>query len=356
MQEDNIKVISRCRPLNQREIQTGAHSIIYCNKNLAQVSVKLPDRKEQTSEGQIEGEQTRSFQFDAVYGEDATNQELFNESFRPIVQTVVEGQNGCIFAYGQTGAGKTFTMSGNGTQPGCMPSSFNYIFEYISQQPSTVSFSIKASYIEIYNECITDLISQQTDLRIRQKPEQAIYIENLSEHSCGTKEDLQKILEKGYQNQCIKITQMGQCSARSHTMFIIKLEKTEVVNGEKVCKLSTLKMIDLAGSERPEISRFKEPMMINKSLASLYVVVSKLASQAPHIPYRDSQLTRLMQDALDGNSKTVLMALISPVSQNYEEILSTLRFADQVKKIPNQPLVKVESKQLAANQECPEQK
>ncbi|CAL6003105.1 Kinesin-like_protein [Hexamita inflata] len=355
MQEVNIKVISRCRPLNLREIQNGSQSILDCNKNLAQVSVKLPARKEQTSEGQIEGEQARTFQFDMVYGEDATNQELFTESFRPVVHAFVEGQNGCIFAYGQTGAGKTFTMSGNGTQPGCMPSSFNYIFEYISQQPSTVSISVRASCIEIYNERITDLISQQTDLRIRQKPEQAIYIENLSEHSCGTKEDLQKILEKGYRNQCIKVTKMGQCSARSHTMFIIKLEKTEVVNGEKVCKLSTLKMIDLAGSERPEISRFKEPMMINKSIAGLKAVIKNLAIQAPHIPYRDSQLTRLMQDALDGNSKTMLVALISPASQNYEETLSTLRFTDQVKKIPNQPLIKAESKQ-AVDQECPEQK
>ncbi|CAL6064522.1 Kinesin-like_protein [Hexamita inflata] len=197
MSTENIKVIVRCRPLNKREISFNAQNIIVVNSNVAQVIVNSPDKSQTANEEHIQ----QIFTFDKVFGTQSMNIDLFNQSFKPVVQAVTQGYNACIFTYGQTGCGKTFTMSGEQSDEGCISNSFDCIFDYISTIPNSVKIVLKASYIEIHNEKIKDLVTNLNDLPVNESKELGIYVGNLSEHLCCTKTDLQKVREDGYKNR-----------------------------------------------------------------------------------------------------------------------------------------------------------
>ena len=352
---DNVKVIVRCRPFNEKEKKEGAHNVVHCDHDMATITIDPPNLEEQNAKkarGEVimNEKVPRTFTFDGVYGEESKNIDMFIESFRPVVEAVTQGYNACIFAYGQTGSGKTFTMSGVPGNAGCIPNSFQCIFDYMSKQDnSKIEFLLKASYIEIYNEEIRDLVTNQHKLQLKESKDRGVYIAGVSEHVCQTEADLLRVMDDGYKNRSVAETAMNKTSSRSHNIFMVRLEQCEEINGKDTFKVGILNLVDLAGSERQskthaEGQRLKEAASINLSLTTLGVVIQKLVDGASHIPYRDSILTRLLQNSLGGNSKTLMMAALNPASTNYDESMSTLRYADQAKRIKNKPRINEDPK------------
>ncbi|KHJ99249.1 kinesin motor domain protein [Oesophagostomum dentatum] len=295
-------------------------------------------------------EPRRTFFFDAVFPPDCDQMRVYNVAARPIVENVLKGYNGTIFAYGQTGTGKTFTMTGDlerAELQGIIPNSFAHIFDHIAkcQQDRTdrktyFSFLVRVSYLEIYNEELRDLLAKDghgSNLEIKEKVDVGVYVKNLISIIVGSASQMQKLMEYGNKNRKVGATKMNEESSRSHAMFSVTVESSErgmVTQGK-------LHLVDLAGSERQSKTgaageRLKEAAKINLSLSTLGNVISALVDvKSTHIPYRNSKLTRLLQDSLGGNSKTVMIANIGPASYNYDETLSTLRYANRAKNIQN---------------------
>lgn len=271
------------------------------------------------------------------------------------MQSVLEGFNATIFAYGQTGCGKSFTMS-NPTPPdgvlksaqrGIISRAFEHIFEAISVTTES-RFLALVSYLEIYNENIRDLLSNNRgNLPLKETAEGGILVQNLSQHPVHNAEDCEKLLEVGNNNRAVAGTNMNATSSRSHSIFSICVEQVAQEGSDELELLSLkrgkLNLVDLAGSERQTKTgatgdRLKEATKINLSLSALGNVISALVDgKTKHIPYRDSKLTRLLQDSLGGNTKTLMIACISPAASNYDETLSTLRYANRAKNISNKP-------------------
>lgn len=284
---------------------------------------------------------------------------------------MLEGYNGTIFAYGQTGCGKSHTMQGPDIPPdliltneqmsqrGIIPRSFDHIFEAISVTTG-VRFLPLVSYLEIYNENIRDLLNPTTPsstLILKEQPNEGIVVQNLSSHAVHTAEECEQLLTIGTKNRMVGATLMNAGSSRSHSIFIINVEQITTSNGNScsteemaTIKKGKLNLVDLAGSERQNKTgatgdRLKEATKINLSLSALGNVISALVDgKSKHIPYRDSKLTRLLQDSLGGNTKTLMVACISPADYNYDETLSTLRYASRAKNISNKPTVNEDPK------------
>lgn len=286
---------------------------------------------------------------------------------------MLEGYNGTIFAYGQTGCGKSHTMQGPDIQPGIImtseqsaqrgiiPRSFDHIFEAISVI-SGIRYLPLVSYLEIYNENIRDLLNPATPastLILKEQPNEGIIVQNLSSHSVHNAEECEQLLAIGSKNRMVGATLMNAGSSRSHSIFIINLEQITTSNGNtnnknpddvSTIKKGKLNLVDLAGSERQNKTgatgdRLKEATKINLSLSALGNVISALVDgKAKHIPYRDSKLTRLLQDSLGGNTKTLMIACVSPAEYNYDETLSTLRYANRAKNISNKPIINEDPK------------
>ena len=309
----------------------------------------------------------KTFTFDNAYDEDATQEQVYIECAQNIINEVVDGYNGTIFCYGQTGTGKTFTMTGIENDPvykGIMPRAFEDIYEMAQVMLNTDSRSkviVKASYIEIYNEEIRDLLSTnpKKKLQLHEKPKIGVVVSDLSEHASENCEDLLELLRIGLKNRETASTQMNATSSRSHSLFQIKIERitndeteTEVKTskGRVKIRVSKLNLVDLAGSEKTSKTgttgeRLKEATKINLSLTTLCHVIHALTSKSStHIPYRDSTLTRMLQDSLGGNTKTMMISTIGPSENNYQETMSTLRQASRAKKIKNQPKINVDMK------------
>lgn len=275
----------------------------------------------------------------------STQQNLYDETVRPLVSSVFEGFNGCVFAYGQTGTGKTFTMEGISNDPdqkGMIPRTFEQIWTHINRTNNS-QFLVTTSYLEIYMEEIRDLlkIKHTKQLELRETEALGVHIPNLHTVNCKSVEDMLKVMAVGNKNRTTGFTNMNDHSSRSHAIFQISIEMCNIETN--VVHIGKLNLIDLAGSERQSktgavAERLKEASKINKALSSLGNVISALAEHAPHIPYRDSKLTRLLQDSLGGNSKTIMIANIGPASSNYEETLTTLRYAHRAKAINNKPV------------------
>ncbi|KAH0571631.1 Kinesin-like protein [Spironucleus salmonicida] len=339
MPDDTVKVVIRCRPFNQKEANEGASNVIETNNELAQIKITPPANIQK---------QARSFTFDAVYGTESKNIDIFNISFRPLVSQVLEGYNACIFAYGQTGSGKTFTMSGVSENPGCIPNSFQYLFDTMSTIPNT-EFLVSASFIEIYNEEVRDLMTGKAKLAVRENPKKGIYIEGLKSFPVKSEKEIIQIMDQGTSHRTVAATKMNATSSRSHSIFMVRVERLETISDKETVRCGKLNLVDLAGSERQgktgaEGKRLQEANSINLSLSTLGIVIQKLVQNSPHIPYRDSILTRLLQESLGGNSKTLMVANLNPASTNYEETLSTLRYADQAKKITNKAVINEDPK------------
>ncbi|KAL1130990.1 hypothetical protein AAG570_012231 [Ranatra chinensis] len=339
--------------MNNKELSQGHHTCVNLQPARGVVEVFNPK-----DEDKING---KMFTFDAVYDSTSTQQDVYSESVHPLVNSVLDGFNGTIFAYGQTGTGKTYTMEGNKSDPDCkgiIPRSFDHIFNHISRTDN-MQFLVRASYLEIYQEDIRDLLDSNPKRRyeLRESADSGVYIKDLQSFVCKNVSEIEYVMLMGNQNRTIGATNMNEHSSRSHAIFIVTIEMSDINSSiENQVRVGKLNLVDLAGSERQSKTgstgtRLKEASKINLSLSALGNVISALVDgKGQHIPYRDSKLTRLLQDSLGGNSKTLMIANIGPASYNYEESLTTLRYANRAKNIKNQPRINEDPKDALLRQ------
>ncbi|XP_021339883.1 centromere-associated protein E-like, partial [Mizuhopecten yessoensis] len=323
---DNIKVAIRVRPLIGRESGMVNHWIVQDN------TLKPTDAV---------GKQGTSYTFDRIFDELMTTYDVFDEVCKPIIAGAVQGFNGTIFAYGQSSSGKTFTMSGGAMQKGIITLSVEEIFATIEASHHR-EFLIRVAYMEIYNEKVTDLLStEEKVIKIQEDQEKNIQVTGVKEELVSNSGDVLAIIQKGDNRRHMAETKQNDRSSRSHCIIRIIIESRE--NGdEQAVMVAHLNFVDLAGSEKAGENsgdRLREGCSINKSLLILGQVISKLSDGVSnqHISYRDSKLTRILQVSLGGNSKTAIIATITPAS--LDESHSTLRFASQAKKIKNKAMV-----------------
>ncbi|XP_068190294.1 kinesin-like protein KIF3B isoform X1 [Antennarius striatus] len=345
---ESIKVVVRCRPMNKKELAANFERVVSVDVKLGQIIVRNP--KDASA-----SEPPKVFTFDSVYDWNSKQLDLYDETFRPLVDSVLLGFNGTIFAYGQTGTGKTYTMEGDRLDPerrGVIPNSFDHIFTHISRSQNQ-QYLVSASYLEIYQEEIRDLLSQDQScrLQLRERPDTGVYVKELLSIVTKSVREIEEIMNVGNKNRSVGATNMNEQSSRSHAIFVIKVECSELgVDGENHIRVGKLNLVDLAGSERQtktgsQGERLKEATKINLSLSALGNVISALVDgRSSHIPYRDSKLTRLLQDSLGGNARTVMVANIGPASYNVEETLTTLRYSNRAKNIKNKPRINEDPK------------
>ncbi|XP_064484970.1 kinesin-like protein KIF13A isoform X2 [Ornithodoros turicata] len=354
MTTDKIKVAVRVRPMNRREVDLGAQCVVEMKEGQTVLcnACKTEGRKH-----------PKTFAFDHCFWsfkeEDAhyaSQQKVYECLGTDILDNAFQGYNACIFAYGQTGSGKSYTMMGSQDNKGIIPRLCDSLFERIAQSTDpSVSYKVEVSYMEIYNEKVHDLLDPRggkQHLKVREHNILGPYVDGLSTLAVSSYEEINNLMTEGNKSRTVAATNMNSESSRSHAVFniILTCSVTDLqsgVSGEKVSKMS---LVDLAGSERAVKTgaigeRLKEGSNINKSLTTLGLVISKLADQSSgkakdsFVPYRDSVLTWLLRDNLGGNSRTVMVAAISPAADNYEETLSTLRYADRAKRIINHAVV-----------------
>lgn len=338
-ENQNIQVFVRCRPLNASEKRSSIELI--------------PERKTIKY-----SHQNRQYTFDNVFDAKSKQFDVYQSVVEPLVDQATEGYNCTVFAYGQTGTGKTYTMIGKRSDmevawdedptSGIIPRAIDQLIDALHNQQT--EFTIRVSYLELYNEDAYDLLSPLSDtnkLRIYNDAERkgSVIISGLVELIVNTKAEIFEILEKGSLKRQTAPTLMNACSSRSHSIFSITVHIKETTpDGEEVVKMGKLNLVDLAGSENIGRSgaveeRAREASNINKSLLTLGRVITSLVEKSPHIPYRDSKLTRLLQDSLGGKTKTSIIATISPGTEDLEDTLSTLDYAQRAKKITNKPEV-----------------
>uniref|UniRef100_A0A8K9WV35 Kinesin motor domain-containing protein n=1 Tax=Oncorhynchus mykiss TaxID=8022 RepID=A0A8K9WV35_ONCMY len=345
----SVKVAVRVRPFNSRETSRDAKCVIQMQGN----STCISNPKQPKNEG-------KSFTFDYSYwshttAEDerfASQRQVYKDIGEEMLLHAFEGYNVCIFAYGQTGAGKSYTMMGRQEegQEGIIPQLCEDLFKRtVGNTDPDLSFSVEVSYMEIYCERVRDLLNPKSKgtLRVREHPIMGPYVEDLSKLAVTGYNDIQDLMDCGNKARTVAATNMNETSSRSHAVFTIvftqkRRDQLTSLDTEKVSKVS---LVDLAGSERADSSgakglRLKEGANINKSLTTLGKVISALAEmqnskkrKSDFIPYRDSVLTWLLKENLGGNSRTAMIAALSPADINYEETLSTLRYADRAKQI-----------------------
>uniref|UniRef100_A0A096M166 Kinesin-like protein n=1 Tax=Poecilia formosa TaxID=48698 RepID=A0A096M166_POEFO len=346
MGSESVKVVVRCRPLDDREKTLGCKMVLSMDVHRCQCFIVKP--------GAVE-EPPKQFTFDGTYYINQTTEQLYNEIAYPLIEGVTEGYNGTVFAYGQTGSGKSFTMQGvsePATQKGVIPRAFEHIFESIQCAENT-KFLVRASYLEIYNEEVRDLLGSNTKQKheLKEHPECGVFVQDLTMHTVHSVGECERIMEQGWKNRAVACTLMNKDSSRSHSIFTIHLEicNTDAA-GQDHIRAGKLNLVDLAGSERQSKTgatgeRLREATKINLSLSALGNVISALVvGRSKHIPYRDSKLTRLLQDSLGGNTRTLMIACLSPADNNYEESLSTLRYANRAKSIQNRPRINEDPK------------
>ncbi|XP_005518025.2 PREDICTED: centromere-associated protein E [Pseudopodoces humilis] len=333
--EGAVTVCVRVRPLIARENASGD-------------KVSLHWRSENNTISDVNG--TKIFSYDRVFHSSDNTQQLYDGVAVPIIQSAVRGYNGTIFAYGQTASGKTYTMMGNEDSMGIIPKAIQHVFKIICEIPDR-EFLLRVSYMEIYNETITDLLCdnrKKKPLGIREDVNRNTYVEDLIEEVVVSPEQVMEWIKKGERNRHYGETKMNEHSSRSHTIFRMIIESRERsdlanANCDGAVMVSHLNLVDLAGSERAsqtgsEGVRLKEGCNINRSLFILGQVIKKLCDDpSGFINYRDSKLTRILQNSLGGNAKTVIICTITPVS--FDETLSTLQFANTAKGMKNTPKV-----------------
>lgn len=329
-----MAVCVRVRPLNSREEELGEATHIYWKTDKNAI---------------YQSDGGKSFQFDRVFDSNETTKNVYEEIAVPIISSAIQGYNGTIFAYGQTASGKTHTMMGSEDCLGVIPRAIHDIFQRIKKFPER-EFLLRVSYMEIYNETITDLLCNAQKMKpliIREDTNRTVYVSDLTEEVVYTAEMALKWLATGEKNRHYGITKMNQRSSRSHTIFRMILEsreKAEPSNCDGSVKVSHLNLVDLAGSERAaqtgaEGVRLKEGCFINRNLFILGQVIKKLSDGqvGGFINYRDSKLTRILQNSLGGNAKTRIICTITPAS--LDETLTTLQFASTAKYMKNTPYV-----------------
>ncbi|XP_042545205.1 kinesin-like protein KIF11 [Dipodomys spectabilis] len=348
----NIQVVVRCRPFNLAERKANAHSVVECDHARKEVSVRTGGLTDKSSR--------KTYTFDMVFGASTKQIDVYRSVVCPILDEVIMGYNCTVFAYGQTGTGKTFTMEGERSPneaftweedplAGIIPRTLHQIFEKLSANGT--EFSVKVSLLEIYNEELFDLLNPSSDVSERlqmfddPRNKRAVIIKGLEEITVHNKDEVYHILEKGAAKRTTAATLMNAYSSRSHSVFSVTIHMKETtIDGEELVKIGKLNLVDLAGSENIGRSgavdkRAREAGNINQSLLTLGRVITALVERTPHVPYRESKLTRILQDSLGGRTKTSIIATISPASFNLEETLSTLEYAHRAKNILNKPEV-----------------
>jgi kinesin family protein 5 len=322
---ENIQVVVRFRPLNEREISTDTKTHIKINTG--DNSIVITDKNI-----------VHDFKFDYVFDYASSQEEIYKIVALTAVESVCHGYNATIFAYGSSGSGKTFTMFGNENQKGIIPNACQTIFKYINN--NMIENNVKCSFIEIYNERIRDLFNVHSDdLHIRQN-EKGVYIQYLTEKLVYNSTDILNCIKSGSNQRMISATSVNDVSSRSHAVLTITITQIGIDGSEIISKLN---LVDLAGSENVGRSEahgmaLTEAQNINKSLSALGNVINALTdSRRGHIPYRDSKLTYFLQDSLGGNSKTIMIATVSPATSVVFETLNTIKFAKRAKDIKNIP-------------------
>ena len=343
---ETVKVVVRVRPLSSQEIRDGNSVAASADPDRGLISLKNPRADDR--------EPPKNFSFDAVFAADVKQKHIYDVCAASVVESVLQGYNGTIFAYGQTGAGKTFTMEGKADVPelrGIIPHSFQHIFDFVGAA-SQQQFLVRASYLEIYNEEIRDLLSKdpKNHLDLKENIDSGVYVKDLTSFVVKNATEIDHVMQAGKKNRSVGATLMNQTSSRSHSIFTIVVECAESDDRGDHIRVGKLNLVDLAGSERQSKTgatgdRLKEATKINMSLSALGNVISALVDgKSTHIPYRDSKLTRLLQNSLGGNAKTVMCANCGPADYNYDETLSTLRYANRAKNIKNKPKINEDPK------------
>ncbi|XP_064366247.1 kinesin-like protein KIF28 [Dromaius novaehollandiae] len=354
---DSVKVAVRVRPFSQREKDAGSKCVISMNSN----STSIYDPRNPGH--------TKTFTFDLAYWSHsgflkdengmlvsagsnsyAGQREVFHDLGEGVLENAWQGYNATLLAYGQTGSGKSYSMIGYGANRGIVPVVCEELFKAIQNQEENKQYQITFSMLEIYNEQVIDLLSKTRKpggLKIREDQQQGFYVDGLKLVPCDNYAQIERLMEQGNKMRTTATTTMNATSSRSH--LVITLQFKQIFLDEAITKQSVINLVDLAGSERQKSSgsekdRLKEGTRVNLSLTTLGNVISALAEVATgkkvlHIPYRDSVLTKLLQSALGGNSRTIMIAAVSPADICYEETLSTLRYAERTKKIRNKAVV-----------------
>ena len=349
----SIVVAVRVRPFNQREKDLRSKLCVKMNNNTT-ILYNTTGKE-------------RSFTFDhSFWSHNAYNEEedgylrpkgkryadqavVYEKVGKQVLNNALGGFHCCLFAYGQTGSGKSYSMIGYGANRGIVPIISQEVFNVAKEQKSdSKSFHIKFTMLEIYNEKVQDLMlninkRNKAGLKIRESKKHGVFVQGLSKHVVKSYTEIESKMMEGNENRTIASTQMNKNSSRAHTIISIELTQKEIIYGNVTEKFSVINLVDLAGSEKVSKTgatgdRLKEGSSINKSLTVLGMVITALADismgkKNKVVPYRTSALTRILQNALGGNSKTLMICAISPASDNYDETLSTLRYADQAKKI-----------------------
>ncbi|XP_063930392.1 osmotic avoidance abnormal protein 3 isoform X4 [Zophobas morio] len=349
---ENVKVIVRCRPMNKKEQDLNCQCVV----KMKNCVVETWDPGEGPSF-------PKQFTFDSTYDQDSNTENIYNDICYPLVESVLEGYNATIFVYGQTGCGKSHTMegckTGDNPEKGVISRAFEHVFEAIAVTTG-VKYLALISYLEIYNEQIRDLLVPSdkvtSNINLKESPTEGVTVPGLTTHPVHNAAECEHFLNLGSKNRIIGATLMNQNSSRSHSIFTISIEQITNINNNESLKKGKLNLVDLAGSERQAKTgatgdRLKEATKINLSLSALGNVISALVDgKAKHIPYRDSKLTRLLQDSLGGNTRTLMIACVSPSSRDYVETLSTLRYANRAKNIHNKPRVNEDPKDTILRQ------
>lgn len=361
----NIKVVVRVRPFNGRELDRRAKCVVQM-KDAQTILLPPPEAEERLrgSKSGKTGDSQKVFAFDKSYwsfdrGDPhfAGQDNLFEDLGAPLLDNAFQGYNNCIFAYGQTGSGKSYSMMGYGEEAGVIPRICHDMFERIMdmQKDENLTCTVEVSYLEIYNERVRDLLNPATkgNLKVREHPSTGPYVEDLAKLVVRSFQEIQHLMDEGNKARTVAATSMNETSSRSHAVFTLTVTQRRhdvetAMDTEKVAKIS---LVDLAGSERATSTgatgaRLKEGAEINRSLSTLGRVIAALADlstgkkkNTSMVPYRDSVLTWLLKDSLGGNSMTAMIAAISPADINFEETLSTLRYADSAKRIKNHAVV-----------------
>ncbi|CAB1432226.1 unnamed protein product [Pleuronectes platessa] len=350
-----IRVLCRIRPPSRIEAAQGEALIV---DKVDEFSVKV-----ETARG------PREFQFDKVFCAETSQEDFFHDTNR-LIQSAIDGYNVCIFAYGQTGSGKTFTMVGDKEQknPGILPRSFHAMFEIIRENSTRFDYKVSAYMLELYNDRLQDLFvslageahalpqshGQARRVEIKRNRKGVVFAQGAETKEASSAQELYALFQQACANRHISATKMNVESSRSHLIVGIMVESRNLTNGS--VSTGKLSLVDLAGSERAAKTgakdhQLKEANSINKSLSALGDVISALSAELPHVPYRNSKLTQVMQDSLGGNAKTLMIVNISPSECNVDETLTSLIYATRVKAITNNAQRNVESKEIAQMKE-----
>ena len=357
----SVKVAVRVRPFNTREKDSKSICNIEMNGNQTIIKDELGQPRTFTFDHSFWShdcyiEQENGYLSPDASGKYADQNFVFETLGKQILDNAWEGYHCCLFAYGQTGSGKSYSMVGYGANKGIVPISCEEIFKRIADNKDpAIHYEVEVSMLEIYNEKVQDLLvpinkRPPSGLKIRESKALGVFVADLTKYPVSSYEEISNKMEEGYQNRTIGSTLMNNTSSRAHTIVTVEFKQVQAVGKTKSEKLSKINLVDLAGSERANSTgatgeRLKEGCNINKSLLILGNVINTLADKASGKkkdvlpPYRDSALTRILQNALGGNSKTVMICALSPASINYEETLSTLRYADRAKKIQNKAVI-----------------